>query len=251
MVEDERVAALVANFESWLPIFAAFPDAKTNELFGVHTWTSSIKAPFFNGLLGAPPPELIDELLAPFEQADIPVVWAVPPPGDISVELERRGFAVESLPGMTVDLAELPELDLPPGVEVIQVDDHPELLEAATEIAFTSNGFPAGMAPSIIHALHRMPDRYRFATFLATVDGEPAAASALLTTGEVAGLFDVGTLPTLRRRGLGRIVSLAALHAGRAAGCALGALQSSEPALGIYRALGFDECCRVVLAFRE
>jgi hypothetical protein len=250
VVEDDRVAALVANFESWLPVFASFPDAKTDERYGVHTWTSSVRAPFFNGLLGAPPPEVIDELLAPFEAESIPVVWAVTPPGDISSELELRGFGVESLPGMTVELAALPELALPTGVEVLPVDDDPELLEVATELAFTTNGFPPGMSKPIMHALGRMPGRDRFATFLATMDGEPAAASALLVSGKVAGLFNVGTLPAFRRRGLGSAVSLAALHAGRAIGCTLGALQSSAEAIGVYRGLGFEECCRVVLAFR-
>lgn len=249
MAED-RVASLVTNFESWLPIFAAFPDAQTSERDGVHTWRSSVRAPFFNGLLGAPPPEVIDELLAPFEQDEIPLAWAVTPPGDISGELERRGFSVESLPGMTVDLASLPELSAPPGIDVQAVDDDPSLLEVATEISFTTSGFPPGMSEPIMHALERMPDRRRFATFLASVDGEPAAASALLVSGHVAGLFNVGTLPAFRRRGLGTIVSLAALRAGAAAGCTLGALQSSAEAVGVYSSLGFEECCRVVLAFR-
>lgn len=247
---EERVAALVANFESWLPMFASFPEARTDERYGVHTWTSSVRAPFFNGLLGAPPPEVIDELLAPFEEGGIPVVWAVTPPGDISAELEQRGFDVAALPGMTVELAAMPELDVAPGVEVFPVDDDPALLEAATEISFTTNGFPPGMSAPMRHAFERVPDRTRFSTFLATIDGEPAAASALLISDHVAGLFNVGTLPAFRRRGLGALVSLAALEAGRAAGCTLGALQSSSDAVGVYRSLGFEECCTVVLAIR-
>lgn len=254
MVEDDRVEALVANFVSWLPLFALFPDAETNERYGVHTWTSSVRLPFFNGLLGTPSPGApagaIDELLAPFDRDGVPVIWAVPPGNDLTAELEERRFEVESLPGMTVDLAALPEPSLPPGVEIRRVDGDRALLEAATEISFTTNGFPPGTSIPMVETLDRMTDRDRFGTFLATVDGEPAAASALLVSGRVAGLYNVGTLPEFRRRGLGALVSLAAMQAGRAEGCTLGALQATAAASSVYRTLGFDECCRFAFAVR-
>ena len=41
MSDDRRVDALVANFLSWLPILAAFPDARFEERHGVPSWTSS------------------------------------------------------------------------------------------------------------------------------------------------------------------------------------------------------------------
>ncbi|HST16018.1 MAG TPA: GNAT family N-acetyltransferase [Gaiellaceae bacterium] len=249
MSHDRRVDALVANFLSWLPILAAFPNAEFEERHDVPSWTSSVPLPFFNGLVGAPPDnEMIDDLLARFD--GVPVIWVVPPPGDITGELERRGFEVELLPGMTIDLATVSPPVLPTGVEIRAVDDDPALLESATGVAFTTNGFPPSAVPSMIDALARMDDRARFTTFLASVDGVPAAASALVVSDEVAGIYNVGTLPEFRRRGLGALVSIAALAAGRARGCTIGALQASQQAESVYRAIGFEECCRFAFAIR-
>ena len=130
------------------------------------------------------------------------------------------------------------------------MDDDPELLAAATEIAFTTNGFPATAAAPMVETLARMPDRERFTTFLASVDGVPQRASALLVSDDVAGIYNVGTLPEYRRRGLGTLVSVAALETGLQRGCTIGALQASQQAVGVYRAIGFEECCRFAFALR-
>ena len=249
MSDDRRVDALVANFLSWLPILAAFPDARFEERHGVPSWTSSVPLPFFNGLVGAPSDsEVIDELLERFD--DVPVIWVVPPPGDITADLERRGFEVELLPGMTIDLAAMSPPVLPRGVEIRAVDDEPALLETATEVAFTTTGCPPSAVPPMIDTLARTDDRARFTTFLATVDGVPAAASALVVSDEMAGIYNVGTLPEFRRRGLGALVSVAALVAGKARGCTIGGLQASQQAESVYRAIGFEECCRFAFALR-
>jgi GNAT superfamily N-acetyltransferase len=247
---EDPVDALLANFLSWLPLFAALPDARYDERYGVASWTSSVQLPFFNGLVGAPARnEAIDELLERFPDGT-PILWVVTPPSDITVALEDRGFTVESMPGMTVDLAALSPRELPAGVDIRAVDDDPELLELTTEIAFTTNGFPPTAVPPILDAIGRVRDRLEFTTFLASVDGVPAAASALVVTDHVAGIFNVGTLPEFRRRGLGGLVSLAALEAGKKRGCTMGALQASQQALGVYRAIGFEECCRFAFAVR-
>jgi ribosomal protein S18 acetylase RimI-like enzyme len=246
---DDRVGALLANFLSWLPVFAALPDSQYEERHGVTSWTSSVKLPFFNGLVGAPAENsVIDELLQRFQ--DTPILWVVTPPHDLTGALEARGFAVETIPGMTVDLDTVAPRNIPAGVAIRVVDDDPELLETATEISFTSNGFPSSAVPPIIDTIARVRGRFQFTKFLALVDGVPAAASALVISDHVAGVFNVGTLPEFRRRGLGALVSLAALEAGRERGCTLGALQSSQQAVGVYRAIGFEECCRFAFAVR-
>jgi ribosomal protein S18 acetylase RimI-like enzyme len=63
-------------------------------------------------------------------------------------------------------------------------------------------------------------------------------------------VYNVGTLPEFRRRGLGTLVSRAALETGRERGCTTGVLQASGQAVGVYRAIGFEECCRLEFAVR-
>lgn len=246
---DERVEFVVSNFRAWLPMLAYLPGARFEVRDGVTLWTSDTPLPLFNGVWGAPVDiDRIDGILDRF--AGRPLVWFVPPPGAIDEELARRGLLVSRLPGMAVDLNDLRRAAVPAGVAVAAVDDVADLLEAATRIAFTSNGFPEDAVSPVLQMLGRIEKRVQFQTFLATVDDEPAAASAVLVTGEVAGLFNVGTALRFRRRGLGALVSVAALEAARSRGCRIGVLESSVEGEPLYRSLGFEEVCRITFATR-
>ncbi len=238
---------VLANFEVWLPWFEYFPGANVQHIAGVTAWTSDVPVPFFNGAYGVPE-TTVDDVL-PFLDGR-PVLWVVPPPGGIDDDLAARGFAPAEIPGMRMELGLLPELVIPDGVDVRAVDNDEALLATATTIAFTTNGFPVEATDPMLAMLGRIPNRDRFRTYLATVDGVPAAASALLVTEDTAGLYNVGTLPEFRHRGLGRLVSLAALHAGRAEGCTVGVLEASPEGAPLYRALGFEDVCRLTFAVR-
>lgn len=238
---------VLANFEAWLPGFAYFPGGRMQRVAGVVAWTSDVPIPFFNGAYGIPE-TTVEDVLPVLEGR--PALWVVPPPGGIDDDLVARGFTVSEIPGMRMELAKLPRPAVPDGVDVRTVDDDPALLEVATTIAFTTNGFPVDATRPMLEMLERMPGRERFRTFLATIDGEPAATSTLLVADDTAGLYNVGTLPAFRRRGLGRLVSVAALAAGRSEGARVGVVHASPDGEWVYRALGFEEVCRFTFAVR-
>ena len=87
--------------------------------------------------------------------------------------------------------------------------------------------------------------RSAFRHFLARVDGEPAATCSLFLGAGVAGIYDVSTLPGLRKRGLGRLITIAAMREARARGYRMAILHSSTLGAGIYRALGFRDVCAI------
>jgi GNAT superfamily N-acetyltransferase len=245
-VTDAVTARIVDNFTAWLPLLRHLDGADFQERHGVVSWTSVVPYPMFCGLWGPPEAEdvesAVDELLARFEGKSF--LWAIPPGHDLDRVFETRQLEVSHPPGMALALDALPPLRVPTGVSVKRVDgDRANLVTAAT-VSMTANGFPADAAEPFVALLDRIEDPSRLATFLATVDGGPAAASVFFRTGSVAGLYNVGTLPEFRRRGLGRLVSLAALHAARDEGCEHGVLQSSPEGEPVYRALGFREHCR-------
>jgi ribosomal protein S18 acetylase RimI-like enzyme len=245
----EAAERLRANFAAWIPLLGLLPGGRVGQHRGVTWWTSDAPAPLLNGVYGNPPDvEAIDAVLAHF--VGRPVLWSASHPTWLDEELRVRGFGIAHIPGMVLKLDALPPLDHPTGVAVHEVDEDRELLEIATRISFLTNAFPDFVVPAVMEMLDRLPHRQQFRTFLATVDGEPAAASAVLISDHVAGIYDVGTLPQYRRRGLGRLVSLAALHRGREAGCDLGALESSREGEAVYKSLGFEECCRFTFAVR-
>lgn len=75
--------------------------------------------------------------------------------------------------------------------------------------------------------------------FTAYLDGRPAGTSLAIRTGDASGVYNVGTLPDARRRGVGAAATWAAVAAGREWGCDTIVLQSSEMGLSLYSAMGF------------
>jgi NAD(P)-binding Rossmann-like domain len=242
------------NLRGWLPVFERLDGAHLEEIAGCARWTSSMRLPLFNGVIGAPAGgdlrAAVDEILRPFDDGDIPLLWVLPPSVDLTAELRARGFEADPVPGMTLDLTSLPPLEPPPGTDVEEVDGEPGELRDALQIALTTNGMPDEAIGPFLSALDVFPDRSTIKVFLATLDGVPAATSTLLLAAGVAGLYNVGTVPTKRRRGLGRLVSLAAMHAGRAAGFRYGVLQASALGDPVYRSMGFQERGRFTFAIR-
>ena len=104
-------------------------------------------------------------------------------------------------------------------------------------------GLPADFAPQRTAGLSYSVSSGWLRAYLVRVDGE-AVATARLSAGEgVAGIFGVGVVPEQRRRGLGTLVTAVAARAGLAAGNKLVWLSVSElnePALRVYRQLGFQ-----------
>jgi ribosomal protein S18 acetylase RimI-like enzyme len=151
---------------------------------------------------------------------------------------------------MTIDLADLPPVEIRANVVIEEVDGDPDALRDAVTIALTTNGLPPMSVDPYLDALDRLTERSTIRTFLARRDGAPLATSTLISAGGVAGLYNVGTLPDARRTGLGRLVSVAAMVAGREAGYRVGVLQSSPLGEPIYRAIGFEERARFTFATR-
>ena len=92
-------------------------------------------------------------------------------------------------------------------------------------------------------------ERIRARLVFATVKdrGRPAAVGMAVTEGGRVGLFEIGTHPQHRRRGLARQVVAALLGWGAehgATGAYLQVMPQNTPALALYRSLGFGEAYR-------
>jgi GNAT superfamily N-acetyltransferase len=239
------VEPVAASFRAWLPFFKCLPGAQVVDDGTIAYWTSDVPLPFFNGVFGQT--EDVDAVLEAFDGR--PLFWLAGEPNGLRAALEPRGFHISTMPGMTVDLERLPPLEPLDGVSVREVTNDPGALADATRISLTTNGFPESATEPFLEALGTFarPDAAR--TFLATICGLPVAASVLSTLSD-AGLYNVGTLEPYRGRGLGRLVSLAALHAGRDAGFRRGVLGASPMGQPVYRALGFETTEQLTVAGR-
>jgi GNAT superfamily N-acetyltransferase len=253
--DADAAATIEANLLGWRPVFERFPGGRSDRAAGCARWMSSVPLPLFNGVIGMPEGDdvgaSVGTVLEPFDVDGIPVLWILPTddPAIVSI-LQARGFDTNGTPGMTIDLAELPPLERPAGTSIEEVDDTPVALRDAATIALTTNGLPATSVDPYLEALGKLPDRTMLRTFLAIREGEPVATSTLIAAAGVAGLYNVGTVPDARRTGLGRLVSIAAMAAGREAGYSMGVLQSSPLGEAVYRAIGFEQRCMFTFATR-
>jgi GNAT superfamily N-acetyltransferase len=67
----------------------------------------------------------------------------------------------------------------------------------------------------------------------------------VLVSGEVAGIHNVGTVPSARGIGVGRRLTAHAANAGRAFGATHAVLQTTPAGEPVYRGMGFSEVCVV------
>jgi ribosomal protein S18 acetylase RimI-like enzyme len=81
--------------------------------------------------------------------------------------------------------------------------------------------------------------------FLGRLDGEPVATCSLFLGAGVAGIYDVGTLPEHRKRGIGAAITRAAVAEAAAAGYRMAILHSSALGMNMYRGIGFEAVCAI------
>ena len=141
----------------------------------------------------------------------------------------------EGYPAMV--LSALPE-QVPdvPGLRVERIRD-----VAGFERFADTAGSNAGLNPQLVETflgvgLIEEPD---VALLLGLLDGTPVATSISIRSGDVVGVYNVGTAEPARRRGVGWAMTAAAVLAGAETGATTATLQSSPMAQSMYAAHSF------------
>ncbi|MEX1169838.1 MAG: GNAT family N-acetyltransferase [Chloroflexota bacterium] len=188
----------------------------------------------------------IDDVVAWFEERQVPFVWRLGPsdqPINLGDRLLAKGFTLDpdEMPGMAAPLVDLPAVELPAGTVIEVVRDAIAFREwLDTMVA----GF--GMPPKIGDAYMAFAtlgfgDDLPTRGLLVRVEGRPVATALGVLAGKGIVIVNVATVPDERGRGIGRAVTLAAMHLGAEAGAQVAVLQSTEMGHGVYRRLGFEE----------
>lgn len=155
----------------------------------------------------------------------------------ITSELLARGFVrTLDLPCMVFE-GERCESPSVPELHVGTVRDE-EGLAHFQRLAFESFGYPVEIAPiALTQDLIALPHATAFVGY---VNGEPACCSMILQTGEVTGIYWVGTLASHRKLGLGAAITAHAVNAGLARGSKKVCLQASNMGFPVYQRIGFS-----------
>lgn len=224
-------------------------------LFGVST---DVPLSFFNGiattrLRDGNANERVSEVVDRFRAKGRPFRWWITPestPGDLAEVLKNHGMTYAwDATGMTADLATI-DLD-------VKVTDDLRIARVRGD---------AGMHvwASVLAAVFHRPDAEQqmwcdafgqcgfddhssWAHFVGLLDDVPVATSSVLLTGDLAGIYHVGTLPDARGRGIGSALTAAALRLAKERGAKQAVLQSSDMGESVYRSLGFISRARLSL----
>ena len=214
----------------------------------VFAFTTGVPIPLFNCVIVNDPPAVLDveTALDWLGDTQLPHLLCVPEALRVSLApiVERRGLreAAWLVPHMVLPLpVSLGAVPAPaPGVAIRTVPD--EAPTGAFRDAMAANGTPSLLAERLIPDSLLEDDEVR--GFVAELDGRPVGTSLAIRTGEVTGVYAVGTAEAARRRGVGTAATWAAVETGRSWSSRAVVLQSSEMGFRLYEAMGFRTVAR-------
>lgn len=137
--------------------------------------------------------------------------------------------------------ADLMALDLSDAIDQIPLKDTGRFVEAALRVRERDASLKPGLS-EVIGSISPATG-----LFVVEDDGVPAATAMCVHEGALAGLFEVGTYPPIRRQGHARKIVASAMKWARKQGATTAWLQveaDNEAAVALYRAFGFDEVYR-------
>jgi GNAT superfamily N-acetyltransferase len=243
------VAAADRSFVgSFLKLVEHVAGAEARPIGGVTAYATGLPISLFNGAVVVEPaaPSDLTEAIGWLARREVPfeIFIRADLVDGLAATVAGHRLAATPLPypGMIMAARADPP-PAAPGVAVRRVGD-----EAALD-GYQSILLANGAPPEVAHQMFGTswladPDARLFA---ASLDGVPVATGLAIRTGDVSGVYNIGTHPAARRRGVGTAVTAAAVDAARAWGCDRVVLQASPMGESLYRAMGF----RTVVTYRS
>jgi ribosomal protein S18 acetylase RimI-like enzyme len=247
--------ANASNFIDFFTTLADVPGAATETTDGFVRVTGPVPHPFFNlihsfdthacsgNLAGA-----VDRALAPFRARRCPIMWivfpAIEPDSDrlMACLTAARLRLFADYRAMAVDLAAVAAGWTPSGDLSIERVADVDTMRAWVDVQAACDGGAHERIKGVrvrYASLRGFDQDDRQQTYLARYKGKPVGCSILHLAAGVAGVYQVATLPGVRRRGFGRAMTMYALLEGRARGCDFGVLHATPTGEGLYRSIGF------------
>ena len=254
--QPSLIHAVEANSWDFAHLLKAYPGAELYRGSDLIWVLTDIPSPVFNmvaysNLADDEAGKAIHQMQTRALRRGVPLMWQVGPaakPADLGERLLAQGFALEeTVPGMAAVLADIDTRnEIPVGLEVAGVSSADEL-EAMIQAFTLGYEIPVFIAQVFADFLryYGFSGEVPIQHYVATLDGEPLACSTLLLGGGVAGLYNIATVPSARRRGIGAAVTLAPLLEARQAGYRAAILHASAQGEPLYRRLGFEAVCQL------
>ncbi len=142
----------------------------------------------------------------------------------------------DPMPGMGLHPIPPSVTPIPDDHEIRQVDNR-----AGMEDHLRAGALGFGMPEAMLRAIVALdtwqrPDN---AVYVGYTDGQPVTTGLGVRTGKTIGVYNIATIESARRRGLGAAITERVAADGAAAGCDVAILQSSPMGRPIYERLGY------------
>ena len=190
----------------------------------------------------------IEAILSRFEALDLPLTWHILPstqPPNLVDYLEAWNFLLfDEEPHMVIEPAnhifDLPQI---PGFTIERVTDTASLARwhQAAVASYFPNMPSLGQLFLDAYTLLGFDAQGPFLHYIGSMNDKPVAASTLLFTEGMAGIYDVCTIPSARGKGFGTAITLAPLLEAQAQGYSHVCLQATRMGYPIYERIGFTE----------
>ena len=255
LTEASFITAIEENLFSMFPLLNQWSELEfqdTPELL----WTlTNIPFPLFNSVSRAKlAPESVDDAIdaaiSRCKTNNVPMMWWTGPatqPADLGEKLIDRGFHQSNSPGMAADLNVLPENPEYPEDLVIKLVDNDEDLESWCRVMCEAFGMPDFVGTALFDLYQSMgyESQLPLSNYLGFINNEAVAVSSLLLGAGVAGIYNVATIESARRKEIGAAMTIKPLLDARSQGYRVGILHSSEMGFKMYSSLGFQEYCKI------
>jgi ribosomal protein S18 acetylase RimI-like enzyme len=243
-MRDERELVGLAN-ENFIASFAKLAEhcegGEHRWFGGVFAFVTRLPISFFNGCVVVEPvtSSELDDALSWVEARDVPKRLFVTEEfvQPVAPVIARHGLEREAVPYPGMVLHPIPEA-LAPAHDVVVDEAGLEELRAVF-VAFSRD--------------RRLAERLFSASlladgevtgFVARLDGRAVGYSLAIRSQRTSGVYNVGTLPESRRKGVGTALTWAAVDVALRAGLDCAVLQSSQMAVSLYEAMGFRTVVR-------
>jgi len=249
-MNDAGLAAAVdANYWQSFRLVARACGGKLLEADGVLAVSTGLPVAMLNiAFVQAPLGEAqgaLKEVMSFDDEQRLPFVVRVREGVDAESEAASAALGMpysDTVPGMALyPLPATPEAVQ--GLDIERVRDSTRLADYQ-RVAAEGFGMPLEWAERLIGPAFLEVEG--FESYLGTLDGDPVAVSSVFVDGEVAGVYNVATLDSHRRRGIGEAMTWRSVTRGREAGCTVATLQASQMGKPVYERMGF----RVVAPYR-
>ena len=262
IIDDTAAAALLpaleANMIAFYTAYGRAPGGTVHATSDVVWCYTGIPDPLFNGVFAvrstvAGVTATIAQLTSTIAARGAPALWWIEPcaqPAQIGSLLEHHGLHVAGdVPGMAIDLSAIDSPPALPADMTIQAVHTADMQVLWARTAALGSGLASDAAEALVRVEATLSDpQYRAQQrYLGFFQDRPIATAALVLDSGVAGIYAVATLPTARRKGIGRMMTLLALLEARQQGYRVGVLQASAMGYPLYKQMGFREVCRYQL----